>query len=162
MIEPYSDRPDTSGSLLVNSSELTRVASAWATKGFQVNIHAIGDLANRYAIDAMVAALELVCPEQSLSECQAQRRFRIEHSQIIHPDDQSRMRLIGVIPSIQPTHATSDSKGPDNLLLDTLLLVFVDTDFTSGLCRKAAGKEANESGGLQDALSSRHETGVGQ
>ncbi|KAK8089741.1 amidohydrolase [Apiospora hydei] len=108
MLEPYSDRPDTTGSLLINATELTRVASAWAKDGYQVNIHAIGDLANRNAIDSMTSALELVCPDHSLSECQSQRRFRIEHSQIIHPDDQRRMHSIGIIPSIQPTHATSD------------------------------------------------------
>ncbi|KAK8123996.1 hypothetical protein PG999_003914 [Apiospora kogelbergensis] len=108
LIKPYSDRPDTSGSLLINSSELTKIASAWATKGFQVNIHAIGDLANRNAINAIEAALQLTCREPSLAMCQARRRFRIEHCQIVHPDDQVRMRSIGVIPSIQPTHATSD------------------------------------------------------
>ncbi|KAI0134060.1 amidohydrolase family-domain-containing protein [Xylariales sp. AK1849] len=108
LIEPYSDRPDTSGSLLVNASELTYVTTAWAKAGYQVNIHAIGDLANRHAIDAMTAALRLSCPGESLSECQSRKRFRIEHSQIIHPDDQVRMQSIGIIPSIQPTHATSD------------------------------------------------------
>lgn len=53
----------------------------------------------------MTAALE---SGESLSTCQSRRRFRIEHSQIIHPDDQARMHAIGIIPSIQPTHATSD------------------------------------------------------
>ncbi|KAI0440209.1 amidohydrolase [Xylaria telfairii] len=108
MIDDYADRPGISGSLLVNASELTYRAVSWATKGFQVNIHAIGDLANRYAIDAQTAALRLICPCKPLAECQAQHRFRIEHSQIIHEDDQARMRVIGIIPSIQPTHATSD------------------------------------------------------
>ncbi|KAK3381287.1 amidohydrolase [Podospora didyma] len=120
MIEPYSDRPDTSGSLLVNASTLTSLTHSWAAAGFQVNIHAIGDLANRYAIDAMESALQSVCSgsgslssqsqsSSSLAECQtARHRFRIEHSQIIHPDDQARMHALGIIPSIQPTHATSD------------------------------------------------------
>ncbi|KAH9906744.1 amidohydrolase family-domain-containing protein [Xylariomycetidae sp. FL2044] len=108
MIEPYADRPDTSGSLLVNASELVYQTVAWANAGFQVNIHAIGDLANRHAIDSMTAALRLLCPDQPLRLCQAYHRFRIEHSQIIHPDDQARMHAIGIIPSIQPTHATSD------------------------------------------------------
>lgn len=110
MIEPYSDRPDTSGSLLVNATELTYQTTVWALKGFQVNIHAIGDLANRYAVDAMTVALRILCPDltQPLSACQAQHRFRIEHSQIIHPSDQDRIHAIGIIPSIQPTHATSD------------------------------------------------------
>ncbi|KXJ90915.1 amidohydrolase 3 [Microdochium bolleyi] len=110
MIEPYSDRPDTSGSLLVNATELTYLTTVWAQKGFQVNIHAIGDLANRYAVDAMTVALRILCPDlsQPLSACQAQHRFRIEHSQIIHPSDQDRIHALGIIPSIQPTHATSD------------------------------------------------------
>ncbi|KAI9167646.1 putative amidohydrolase YtcJ [Paramyrothecium foliicola] len=110
MIEPYTDNPSTSGSLLVNASTLTQVAKLWAGAGFQVNIHAIGDLANRYAIDALEAALEQECPGGDLAECQARHRFRIEHAQIIHPDDQRRLHAIGIIPSIQPTHATSDMK----------------------------------------------------
>ncbi|RYP76050.1 hypothetical protein DL769_003707 [Monosporascus sp. CRB-8-3] len=108
LIEPYTDRPDTSGSLLVNASELVYVTTAWAARGFQVNIHAIGDLANRYAVDAITAALRLLCPGQDIRGCQSRLRFRIEHSQIIHPDDQARIHSVGIIPSIQPTHATSD------------------------------------------------------
>ncbi|RYO96199.1 hypothetical protein DL763_003326 [Monosporascus cannonballus] len=108
LIEPYADRPDTSGSLLVNASELVYVTTAWAAQGFQVNIHAIGDLANRYAVDAITAALRLLCPGRDIRDCQSRLRFRIEHSQIIHPDDQARIHSVGIIPSIQPTHATSD------------------------------------------------------
>ncbi|KAJ9156471.1 Amidohydrolase [Pleurostoma richardsiae] len=110
MLEPYSDRPDTTGSLLVNASTLTSLARSWSTAGYQVNIHAIGDLANRLAVDALEAALTDMCPDRPLADCQAERRFRIEHSQIIHPNDQARMRRMGIIPSIQPTHATSDMK----------------------------------------------------
>lgn len=122
MIDPYADHPWTSGSLLINASDLTRVTHEWASAGFQVNIHAIGDLANRYAIDAFESALTDLCPSGPLSACQAStHRFRIEHAQIIHPSDQKRMHALGIIPSIQPTHATSDMKyagerlGPDRL-----------------------------------------------
>ncbi|KAI1211617.1 amidohydrolase family-domain-containing protein [Annulohypoxylon truncatum] len=108
LIDPYTDRPETSGSLLVNASELVYDTIAWAREGFQVNIHAIGDLANRNAVDAIIVALRLLCPDESLSLCQSYHRFRIEHSQIIHPDDQARIHAVGIIPSIQPTHATSD------------------------------------------------------
>ncbi|GJN70846.1 hypothetical protein PLIIFM63780_002561 [Purpureocillium lilacinum] len=140
MLEPYADHPWSSGSLLINASDLTAVTKAWAAAGFQVNIHAIGDLANRNAIAAFEAALRQQCPEEDdavdseppnsasnsnsdrngddqdaaaalLARCQAlHHRFRIEHAQIIHPDDQRRMRALGIIPSIQPTHATSDMK----------------------------------------------------
>ena len=110
MIEPYTDRPSASGSLLVNASTLTSLAESWAGLGYQVNIHAIGDLANRVAIDSLESALKLECPQSSdLESCQKHvHKFRIEHAQIIHPDDQARMRRLGIIPSIQPTHATSD------------------------------------------------------
>lgn len=113
MISPYTDRPDTSGSLLVNATTLTTLATSWANEGYQVNIHAIGDLANRLAIDALEAALLSVCAPpttpSSLKSCQhAHHRFRIEHAQIIHPTDQARLLALGLVPSIQPTHATSD------------------------------------------------------
>lgn len=110
MLSPYTDRPDTSGSLLVNASTLTTLAKSWSAEGYQVNIHAIGDRANRLAVDALEAALVDLCPGQSLSICQSVHRFRIEHAQIIHPEDQERIKSIGIIPSIQPTHATSDMK----------------------------------------------------
>jgi predicted amidohydrolase YtcJ len=108
MIEPYSDKKNSAGSLLVNATTLTKLTHDWATAGYQVNIHAIGDLANRLAINAFEESLKSLCPGSTLHECQAKHRFRIEHSQIIHPDDQRRMHEIGIIPSIQPTHATSD------------------------------------------------------
>jgi predicted amidohydrolase YtcJ len=108
MIEPYTDKPTSSGSLLINATTLTKLTHDWAKAGYQVNIHAIGDLANRLAIDAFETTLKALCPTGSLRNCQAKHRFRIEHAQIIHPDDQSRMTELGIIPSIQPTHATSD------------------------------------------------------
>ncbi|KAJ0321621.1 hypothetical protein Brms1b_002648 [Colletotrichum noveboracense] len=119
MIEPYSDRPDMSGSLLVNGSTLLQLGKSWASVGYQVSIHAIGDLATRFAVDALEAGLKEACPGEDISKCQSERRFRIEHSQIIHEEDQKRIHAIGIIPSIQPTHATSDMKyaelrlGPD-------------------------------------------------
>ncbi|KAK3995773.1 putative amidohydrolase YtcJ [Cladorrhinum sp. PSN332] len=109
MLLPYSDKPETSGSLLVNASTLTTLARQWSKAGYQVNIHAIGDRANRYAIDALEAGLRGLCPwDKPMKECMEERLFRIEHAQIIHPDDQERMHALGIIPSIQPTHATSD------------------------------------------------------
>jgi predicted amidohydrolase YtcJ len=108
MIEPYNDQPESTGSLLVDGSTLKDLTHTWSQAGFQVNIHAIGDLANRLVIDAFEAAYLHLCPNQTASECQKTHRFRIEHAQIIHPDDQKRMFHLGIIPSIQPTHATSD------------------------------------------------------
>lgn len=110
MIDPYSDKQTSTGSLLVNATTLSSLTQDWASEGYQVNIHAIGDLANRLAIDAFEVTLKLQCPDVTkLKQCQQDKfRFRIEHAQIIHPDDQRRMFELGIIPSIQPTHATSD------------------------------------------------------
>jgi predicted amidohydrolase YtcJ len=108
MIDPYTDQPGSTGSLLINGSTIKELTHAWSQAGFQVNIHAIGDLANRYVVDAFESAYRTLCPDKSPSECQRKHRFRIEHAQIIHPDDQYRMFTMGIIPSIQPTHATSD------------------------------------------------------
>lgn len=110
MIDPYSDKETSKGSLLVNASTLSSLTQNWASEGYQVAIHGIGDLANRLAIDAFEITLKLQCPDiTKLRQCQQEKfRFRIEHAQIIHPDDQRRMFELGIIPSIQPTHATSD------------------------------------------------------
>ncbi|KAF2186684.1 hypothetical protein K469DRAFT_706679 [Zopfia rhizophila CBS 207.26] len=108
MIDPYIDRKSSSGSLLVNASTLTRLTHNWALAGYQVNIHAIGDLANRLAVNAFTSALDTLCPDSTRRVCQTKNRFRIEHAQIIHPKEQRQMLDIGIIPSIQPTHATSD------------------------------------------------------
>lgn len=112
MLSPYTDRSNISGSILVNASTLTFLAKAWSGADYQVNIHAIGDRANRLAIDALEAALRAddACPTTTthLSTCQTARRFRIEHAQIIHPADQARLKAMGLVASVQPTHATSD------------------------------------------------------
>ncbi|KAF8535604.1 amidohydrolase 3 [Trichophaea hybrida] len=97
LLSPYSDNPTTSGTMLLSSPELTNVTTLWSNAGYQVCIHAIGDLANRLAIDAIAAAAP------------GTGKHRIEHAQIISPKDQARMKSLGIIPSIQPTHATSDS-----------------------------------------------------
>ncbi|KAK2612347.1 hypothetical protein QQS21_001611 [Conoideocrella luteorostrata] len=116
MLEPYSDLKNKTGSLIVNSTVMTNLTKSWAEAGFQVNVHAIGDRANRETIDAFVAGLIHVCPEatpdnyEALRICQVKHRFRIEHAQIVHPDDQARMAKIGIIPSVQPTHPTDDMR----------------------------------------------------
>ncbi|KUJ14355.1 uncharacterized protein LY89DRAFT_708723 [Mollisia scopiformis] len=103
LLEPYSDKDETSGTMLINETELTSVVKKWFDAGFQVNVHAIGDRANRAAVDAFENVLGKDC-----TGCNEARRLRIEHAQIIHPEDQKRIAKMGIIPSIQPTHATSD------------------------------------------------------
>ncbi|QSZ30946.1 hypothetical protein DSL72_000505 [Monilinia vaccinii-corymbosi] len=103
MLEPYSDKPEYSGMMLINETELIKVVKKYYHWDYQINIHAIGDRANRAAINAFEAVLGPDC-----HGCNQERRLRIEHAQIIHPDDQARILDMGILPSIQPTHATSD------------------------------------------------------
>src|SRR5262249_14115600 len=72
-------------------------------KGFQVSTHAIGDRANRTVLDAYARALK-AAPEAR------DPRLRIEHAQVLAPEDILRFAALGIIPSMQPTHATSDMK----------------------------------------------------
>jgi predicted amidohydrolase YtcJ len=100
MLEPYSDDPKNIG-LLTTPPERTRHVAIEALRhGFQLNVHAIGDRANRLTLDAFEAALDSVPT--------ADHRFRIEHAQIVTPADIPRFAKLGVIPSMQASHQTSD------------------------------------------------------
>lgn len=96
LIEPYSDAPASNGTMLITPEELVIVTQNWRDAGWTVCIHAIGDAANRAALDAIEAAGA------------SRAGYRIEHAQIVAPEDQVRMGRLRVTPSIQPTHATSD------------------------------------------------------
>jgi hypothetical protein len=73
-----------------------------ANAGFQIGFHAIGDRAVNMALDAFSAAL---CHDNT---CEPNRRFRVEHSQVVSPDDFARYKQIGVIASMQPNHLLTD------------------------------------------------------
>lgn len=104
MIEPYTDRPtDDEGNpytgLTVSEPEfIDFVARHGTERGYQVCVHAIGDRANRRVLDAF---------EQAGA---SDARHRVEHAQLLHPDDIARFASLGVIPSMQPTHCTSDMR----------------------------------------------------
>jgi predicted amidohydrolase YtcJ len=98
MIEPYSDDPGNKGLLILDRAAIRAVAEKAVAKGFQVNTHAIGDGANRAALDAYGDVLKGPNDE----------RFRVEHAQIISPEDFEKFRKYSVLASMQPTHATSD------------------------------------------------------
>lgn len=98
LLEPYDDRPGHRGLLLQSietyKSQLRRIHA----DGFQAATHAIGDSAARLVLDVY---------EQILGGPN-DRRWRMEHAQVIHPDDVARFGASSIIPSVQPTHATSD------------------------------------------------------
>ncbi|MDQ6665858.1 MAG: amidohydrolase [Acidobacteriota bacterium] len=98
LLQPYADDPSNSGLLILDEASIRRVALEAVARGFQVNTHAIGDRANRTVLNAYAAALK--GPNE--------KRFRIEHAQVIAPDDFARFRQYSVIASMQSTHATSD------------------------------------------------------
>src|SRR5688572_2191220 len=100
MKEPYSDEPSNSGLMIADRKAIERVARAAVGKGFQVNTHAIGDRANRAVLDAYAAALG----------GRNDRRFRIEHAQVVSLEDIPLFARYSVIASMQATHATSDMR----------------------------------------------------
>jgi predicted amidohydrolase YtcJ len=100
LLDPYSDDPKNSG-LLRTAPEHLRDVSVQALKhGFQVGTHAIGDRGNRITLDAYEAALKAVPT--------VDHRFRIEHVQVLDHADVPRFAQLGVIPSMQAVHQTSD------------------------------------------------------
>jgi len=134
LIEPYADDAENRGLPFWTQTELDGFVSKANNMGFQVGIHAIGDLGNRMALDAFDAAQQ---GEPS------PLRNRIEHSQIIALEDIPRFAKLGVIASVQPTHATSDMNmaedrvGPDRIaggyawrrLLDAGVVIASGSDF---------------------------------
>jgi predicted amidohydrolase YtcJ len=105
LLQPYSDAPDSKGFLTVHQQEYQAMLQKALRKGIQVETHAIGDAANRFVLDESAQAFTAVPnAERKIME----PRWRIEHAQIIHPDDLSRFAALHIIPSMQPSHAISD------------------------------------------------------
>ena len=135
LLAPYSDDPGNTGLLVTPPADLERVAELALRKGFQVGVHAIGDRGNRVVLDAYETALKAVPT--------ADHRFRIEHAQVISPSDIPRFASLGVIPSMQASHQTSDMRwaevrvGPDRIkgayawrsLLNTGVIIPDGSDF---------------------------------
>ena len=100
LLEPYRDDSKNVGLLVSAPAHIQDVASRALKAGFQVNTHAIGDRGNRVVLDAYEAALKATPT--------ADHRFRVEHAQILNFDDIPRFAQLGVIPSMQASHQTSD------------------------------------------------------
>ncbi|HEX4959218.1 MAG TPA: amidohydrolase [Thermoanaerobaculia bacterium] len=99
LVEPYSDDANNLGLLVSSGAHLEDVARRALAAGFQVAIHAIGDRGGLVALDAL---------EKALGGAKPAARFRLEHSQVLRLQDIQRMARLGIIASMQPTHATSD------------------------------------------------------
>jgi len=102
MIAPYSDDPRTSGILRLDPAQLKAFAVERDRAGFQLAFHAIGDRANRVALDTFEAVRSANGPRD--------RRDRIEHAQIVSPPDLVRFASLYVIASMQPSHLLDDQR----------------------------------------------------
>jgi predicted amidohydrolase YtcJ len=102
MLEPYSDDAKTTGILIMDPDKLKSLAIERDKAGFQLNFHAIGDRANRVALDVFEGVAKANGPRD--------RRDRIEHAQVVAPDDLPRFAKLRVIASMQPSHQTNDMR----------------------------------------------------
>ncbi len=105
LLEPYRDAADTSGFLTAKPEELLPMFIEALRRGIQIETHAIGDRANRITLDLYEKAFAAVPPGQRKIR---EPRWRVEHAQIINPTDIPRFAKLGVIPSMQPSHAIGD------------------------------------------------------
>ena len=118
LLAPYSDSPKSIGLLRNEPDEILRIATAALKSGIQVEIHAIGDRGNRLVLDLYEKAFASVPPSE---RAVIEPRFRIEHAQVLAPDDIPRFAKLGVIASMQTSHAISDMYfapsrlGPDRI-----------------------------------------------
>jgi predicted amidohydrolase YtcJ len=99
LVEPYRDDPGNMGLLVTPGDHMAQVAERAKAAGFQVAVHGIGDRGNLVALDALERALGGPHPEL---------RWRLEHAQVLRLQDIERLARVGIIASMQPTHATSD------------------------------------------------------
>ncbi|MCY3000637.1 MAG: amidohydrolase family protein, partial [Planctomycetota bacterium] len=101
LLEPYHDEPTNSGLTLLSKEELQNAVALCAEHGLQPAVHAIGDRANRMVLDAYA---KQIARDPKFREL----RPRVEHAQVVSPQDWARFDELGAIASMQPTHATSD------------------------------------------------------
>ena len=100
MLEDYSDQPQHRGLLIYTPEKLQQLTTLTASRGWQLNVHAIGDAGNRIVLDTFETKMT--------AEERKALRPRIEHAQVVALEDIPRFAKLDVIASIQPTHATSD------------------------------------------------------
>jgi predicted amidohydrolase YtcJ len=112
LLEDYADSPGHRGLQLKSQNALNDLCAKAKNAGFQVNVHAIGDSANRLVLQAFAKTLG----------ANTDLRWRVEHAQVVNPTDIHYFKDFGIIPSVQPTHATSDMYwaeerlGPDRII----------------------------------------------
>ncbi len=136
MLEPYSDDPSTSGILTNDPEKLTAMAIQRDKAGFQLAFHAIGDRANRIALDVFEAVAKANGPRD--------RRDRIEHAQVVAPTDFVRFAELQVIASMQPSHQTTDMRwAEDRIGRERILGAYAWSTMLKNGVRLAFGTDYN-------------------
>lgn len=140
LLKPYNDVPDTSGFLTEKPEALRPMFEEALRRGIQVETHAIGDRANRLILDLYEQAFKAVPADQRKIP---EPRWRVEHAQIVDSADIERFTKLGVIPSMQPSHAISDLFfAPRRLGMDRLAGAYAWQSLLKSGCIIAGGSDA--------------------
>ncbi|SEN68708.1 hypothetical protein SAMN05428959_102911 [Duganella sp. CF517] len=158
LLSPYSDMPSTKGLLFYPNAEMLVKMNKAMKAGYQVNIHAIGDAGNRQILDAYAQLI----PQYK----NVQLRHRIEHAQVVAPEDIPRFKALGIIPSMQPTHATSDQNmaehrvGPERIKGAYAWRTFLDQGSRIACGSDFPVESPNPFEGLHAAVTRQNNAGV--
>jgi predicted amidohydrolase YtcJ len=134
LLAPYADEPTTQGLWVTDPAKVAADASATLRAGYQPAIHAIGDAANRAALDLLAGAMKRGRPALPP---------RIEHAQIVTAEDAARFGRLGIVASVQPVHCTSDHRWtPARLGPERLDEAFPWRNFVKGGALLAFGSDA--------------------
>ncbi len=166
MLQAYEGEPENRGMLLMDGEELFEHGRAAVECGLSLAVHAIGDLANHQVLNAFqqLRQYERAHPAGGNLDRSRKLRHRIEHVQVIHPDDAQRLAELDVIASMQPIHATSDMSMADRFWGKRAAYSYaVRTQLQAG-ARLAFGSDApvespNPFWGLHAAISRRRADG---
>lgn len=107
MLQGFEDNPQNRGLLTLPEADMMQTVSTAAELGMSVAIHAIGDRAVRVALNSIERAQQRLA-DANMQATMARLRYRVEHAQLVAPEDLERMRRLGVVASVQPFHAVAD------------------------------------------------------
>ncbi len=131
--QPYDDDPSTSGLAIQSEAQLYTMVREADAAGLQIALHAIGDKANHWALNAFERAIQANGRRDS--------RHRIEHAQVVRPEDLPRFRELGVIASIQPSHCIDDMRWAEKRIGDRARYAYLFRSFVDAGARLAFGTD---------------------
>jgi predicted amidohydrolase YtcJ len=167
MLKPFEGEPENRGLLMMDAEDVYEQGMLAVENGLSLAVHAIGDSANHEVLQAFTQLREYEKQHTILfsgREVKRPLRHRIEHVQLIHPDDLSRLAELGVIASMQPIHATSDFPAADKFWGDRSKFAYAWRSLQEAGTQLAFGSDApvespNPFWGLHAALTRRRSDG---